>query len=129
MKLSNCLILLTILTLAGCATSSGGGGEPVSRAEITEVEAALRSAAEAGAEERAPELYEEARIAYNAARQTSNDVARQRLLEARGYAAAAEAAARAERLQADAARIRQEADSLERQADEIREEAGRPPLP
>lgn len=127
MKLSNCLILLTILTLAGCATSSGG--DPVAAAEVDETQAALRSAADAGAEERAPELFEEARIAFNAARQTSNDESRQRLLEARGYAAAAEAMARAERLQADAARIRQEADSLEREADDIREEAGRPPLP
>jgi len=80
MKLSNCLILLMMGTLAGCA--SAGGGPPVAVAEVSEAEAALRSAEEAGAAEQAPELFEEARIALAAARRASGEEARQRLLEA-----------------------------------------------
>lgn len=125
MKLSTCLILLMTGTLAGCASS--GGGPPVAVAEVSEAEAALRSAEEAGAAERAPQLFEEARIALAAARRASGEEARQRLLEARGYAAAAEAQARAERLTSEADRLRREADDLERRADEIRDAAGRPP--
>lgn len=125
MKSLTLLVLLTMGTLAGCAST--GGGPPVAVAEVTEVEAALRSAEDAGAAERAPELFEEARIAFAAARQGSGEEARQRLLEARDYAAAAEAMARAERLTGEAARLRQEANDLEQRADEIREEAGRPP--
>src|SRR5215207_10396030 len=79
MKLSNCLILLMMGTLAGCA--SAGGGPPVAVAEVSEAEAALRSAEEAGAAEQAPELFEEARIALAAARRASGEEARQRLLE------------------------------------------------
>jgi hypothetical protein len=124
MRFLGSAILITTGLLAGCASA---GGPPVAVAEVTEAEAALRRAEEAGAAERAPELFEEARIALSAAQRASGDEARQRLLEARDYAAAAEAQARAERLQSEAARLRQEADSLETRADEIRDEAGRPP--
>ena len=125
MKFSDLGVLLMVGALAGCASS--GGGPPVATEEVIEAETALRNAEEAGAEERAPELYEEARIALNAARRTSGDEARRRLLEARDYASAAEAMAKAERLRREANRVRREADDLDRQAEEIREEAGRPP--
>jgi Domain of unknown function (DUF4398) len=125
MKLSSLGILLMVGALAGCASS--GGGDPVGAEEVIEAERALRSAEEAGAEERAPELFEEARIALAAARRTSGDDARRRLLEARDYAAAAEAMARAERVQREANRVRREADDLEQRAERIRQEAGRPP--
>ena len=123
MKLASCLVLVTTAMLAGCASA----GPPVGAAEVTEAEAAIRRAEEAGAEGRAPELLDDARNAMNAARRASGEEARQRLLEARGYAAAAEARAKAERLQSDAARLRQEADDLERRAAEIRNQAGPPP--
>lgn len=117
---------ILLLTLAGCATG-GSSGPALGAAEIAEVETAIRAAEEAGAAERASELLDESRLALAAARRTSGDEARQRLLEARGYAAAAEAQARAERLRRDAERLRREADDLERRAEDIREEAGRPP--
>jgi rare lipoprotein A len=117
------MLILTGM-LAGCASA---GGPPVAVAEVTEAEAALRRAEEAGAEERAPDLFEEARIAFAAARRASGDEARRRLIEAREYATAAEAQARAERLQREVARLRREADDLEERADDIRDEAGRPP--
>lgn len=124
MRFSGCAVLIMTGWLAGCASA---GGPPVAVAEVTEAEAAIRRAEEVGAAERAPELLEEARIAFSAARRASGDEARQRLLEARDYAAAAEAGARAERLQGEAARLRREANDLEERADEIRNEAGRPP--
>lgn len=125
MKLSNLAILLMVGALVGCASSPGG--PPVGAEEVLEAESALRSAEEAGAEERAPELFEEARIALAAARRTSGEDARRRLLEARDYASAAEAMARAERVRREANRVRREADDLEQRANEIREDAGRPP--
>ena len=127
MKYTGFLILLMTGLLVGCASSSGGG-TPVGSAEVTEAEAAIRAAEEAGAPEQAPELYDEARIALSAARRSSGEEARRHLVEARGYAAAAEARANALRLRREADRLRREADDLERNADEIREEAGRPPV-
>jgi predicted ArsR family transcriptional regulator len=123
MKRMGSLILVTAAILTGCASA----GPPVAVAEVTEAETAIRRAEEAGADQRAPELLNEARDAMDAARRVSGEEARQRLLEARGYAAAAEARARSERLQREAARLRREADDLERRADEIRDEAGNPP--
>ena len=123
MKLSGFGVLLLVGAFAGCASA----GPPVATEEVIEAETALRNAEEAGAEERAPELYEEARISLDAARRASGEEARRRLLEARDYAAAAEAMARAERLRRETTRVRREADDLERQAERIRDEAGRPP--
>jgi len=123
MKHASCLVLLIMGMLAGCASA----GPPTPVAEVKEAESALRSAEEAGAAERAPELFQEARLAFAAARRTSGEEARQRLLEARDFAAAAEAKAKAESLTGEAARLRREADDLEQRADEIRKEAGRPP--
>ncbi len=120
------LSLVLLAMLAGCATG-GSSGPEIGAAEVTEVETAIRAAEDAGAAERAPELFDEARIALAAARRASGDEARQRLLEARGYAAAAEAQAKAQRLRRDADRLRQEADEFERRAEDIRQEAGRPP--
>ena len=124
MKLSDFGVLLVVGALTGCASS---GGPPVATEEVIEAETALRNAEEAGAEERAPELFEDARIALDAARRSSGDEARRRLLEARDYASAAEAMAKAERLRREANRVRREADDLDRQAERIRNEAGRPP--
>ena len=127
MRFSCLATLLMAGALAGCASSPAG--PPVTRDEVLEVETALRNAEAAGADERAPELLEEAHISFDAARRTSGEEARRRLLEARDYATAAEAMARAEKLRNEAAHVRQEAEELERQADQIRDEAGRPPHP
>jgi hypothetical protein len=126
MKNSMLMSLLVAGLLAGCASS----GPPMAPEQLTEAEVALQSAERAGAEEYAPELMAKSRQALAAASRASSrgegDAARQRVLEARDYAAAAEAKAKAENLKSQAARLRGEADDLEARADEIRDET-RPP--
>lgn len=126
MKNSMLMSLLVAGLLAGCASS----GPPVAPEQFTEADVALQNAERAGAEEHAPELLAKSRQALAAASRASSrgegDVARQRVLEARDYAAAAEAKAKAEDLKSEAARLRREANDLEARADEIRDET-RPP--
>jgi Domain of unknown function (DUF4398) len=114
--------LLVAGLLAGCASS----GPPVAPEQRREAEVALRNAETAGASESAPELLARSRQALAAANRSEGETARQRLLEARDYAAAAEAKAKAESLKSQADRLRREADDLESKADAIRDET-RPP--
>jgi hypothetical protein len=118
--------LLVSLLVAGLLAGCASAGPPVAPEQRREAEVALRNAETAGAADYAPELLARSRQAMAAANRSEGETARQRLIEARDYAAAAEAKARAEDLRSQADRLRQEADDLESKADAIRDEI-RPP--
>jgi hypothetical protein len=116
------LIALTPFAF-GCASS----GPPVPPAQITEVEASIRSAENAGAATSSPDDLERAHKALTAARAAAsrgeNDLARRDIEEARAYAAAAESRANAERLKRQAAELKAQADELESKAKQLQERA------
>lgn len=118
------LVPLTVLA-AGCASSAKG--PPLDPARVTEAEAAVRGAENAGAGELAPDMLVRAQKALATARQALNQgngaEARAQLDEATAFAAAAEARARAEKARAEAARLKQQADELEAKTRQLREQA------
>ena len=117
------LFLVFGLLAAGCASS----GPPVPPAQLTETEAAIRSAENAGAATAASELLDHANKALAAARAAAsrgdNDEVRRQLEEAHAYALAAEARSNAERLRRQAAELRSQADELESKAKQLQERA------
>jgi len=122
MRKVSAIALMGALTFA-CAST----GPPLEPRALTDVELEVRSAESAGAAEHAADLLGKARRAYDAARRASTagngEEARQRLLEARAYADAAESRARAEKLRVEVTRLRQEADELENRTKQIRDRA------
>jgi hypothetical protein len=114
---------IAILLTMACASS----GPPVPPAQVTETEAAIRSAENAGASVGASELLDRSRRALAAARQAStqgnNEEAARQIAEAKAFAAAAEARARAESMKRRAAEARQQADELESKAKQLQERA------
>jgi hypothetical protein len=121
MKKTIALLCALAPLVSGCASS----GPPVASAQMTEVEASIRSAENAGAAGSAADLLDRAQKALAAARQAStrgdNDESRRLLEEAKAYAAAAEARSNAERLKKQAAELRQQADELESKAKQLQE--------
>lgn len=117
------LFLVLVLPVLGCASS----GPPIPPGQVTETEAAIRSAENAGAAAAAPELLGMAHRSYDAGRAAVTrgdpDAARRDLEEARAYAAAAEARANAERLKRQAAELKGQADELESKAKQLQERA------
>jgi uncharacterized protein DUF4398 len=117
------LLLAPALLAFGCASS----GPPLPPALVTETEASIRSAENAGAAVSAVDYLDRAQKSLAAARAASskgdNDEARRQLEEARAYAAAAEARANAERLKRQAAELKGQADELESKAKQLQERA------
>ena len=123
MKAALAATLLTTVFLAGCASS----GSRVTPARITETEAAIRAAENAGAATSAADLLGRSKTALAAARQAAsrgdNDEAERLIAEARAFAAAAEARAWAEAVKSQAAEMRRQADELESKAKQLQERA------
>jgi len=117
------LLFASTALIAGCASS----GPPVPPAQLTETEASIRSAENAGAPTTAPDLLDRARKSLAAARAAStrgdNDESRRQIEEARAYAGAAEAKANAERMKRQAAELKQQADELESKVKQLQERA------
>ncbi|HKF44002.1 MAG TPA: DUF4398 domain-containing protein [Thermoanaerobaculia bacterium] len=123
MRTTLALFLVSGLLAAGCASS----GPPISPAQLTETEAAIRSAENAGAATAAPDLLDRSHKALDAARAASthgnHDEMRRQLEEARAYALAAEARSNAEKLRRQAAELKNQADELESKAKQLQERA------
>ena len=119
MKKPLALVPLLTALAAGCAT----GGPAPSPSQLTETEAAIRSAENAGAAQLASDLLDRARKSLASARAAAgrgeNDQARQQVEEARAFAAAAEMRARAEAVKRQAGDLRRQADELEARARQI----------
>ena len=117
------VLLPALLLAAGCASTA----PPVRPAQVTETEAAIRSAENAGASTGAPELLDRSRKALAAARQASsrgdNEEAARQITEAKAFAAAAEARTKAERVKRQADEARRQADELESKTKQLQERA------
>jgi hypothetical protein len=111
------------LLAAGCASTSPA----VPAAQMTETEAAIRSAENTGAAEGASDLLLRSKAAMAAARQAAskgqNEEAQRQIAEARAFAAAAQARARAETVKSQATEIARQADELESKAKQLQERA------
>src|SRR2546423_1490331 len=114
-----------LCTLAPLVSACASSGPPVASGQVTEVEASIRSAENAGAADSAVDLLDRARKALAAAGQASNrgdnDESRRLLDEAKAYAAAAEARSNSEKLKLQAAELRRQADELESKAKQLQE--------
>ena len=123
MKRSLTALPIATLLAAACASS----GPPVSPAQTTEAEAAIRGAENAGAPVGASDLLDRSRRALATARQAiaqgNNEEAANQLAEAKAFAAAAEARARAENVKRQAAEARRQADELESKTKQLQERA------
>ena len=123
MKTTIALLCIQILFALGCASS----GPPVAPSQVTEAEASIRSAENAGAASSAVELLDRAQKSIAEARQASakgrNDESRRLLEEAKAYAAAAEARSNVEKLKKLAAELGQQADELESKARQLQQKA------
>jgi hypothetical protein len=117
------VLFLALAAAVGCASS----GPPVPPSQITDAEAAVRSAENAGAAAAAPDYLDHAQKALAAGRAAAsrgeNDLARRDIEEARAYALAAEARANAERLKRQATDLKAQADELESKAKQLQERA------
>jgi DNA repair photolyase len=117
------LLLVLTAVAVGCAST----GPPVPPSQVTDAEAAVRSAENAGAASVAPEYLDRAQKALAAGRaaisRSENDEARRQLEEARAYALAAEARSNAERLKRQATELKAQADELESKAKQLQERA------
>lgn len=120
-------LLAGTLSAAFLSISCASAGPALAPAEVSETEAAIRSAENAGAAATASDLLGRSKSALASARQAAlkgnSDEAQQQIAEANAFAAAAEARARAQAVLSQAGDMRRRADELESKTKQLQERA------